>query len=197
MNTIKANLTKTFIIKKSKFITKVYFINNCDEANNILKKLKEEFRDATHICYAYVCNNVIKFSDDGEPSNTAGMPILNILNKNNLNHTLAVVVRYFGGIKLGAGGLFRAYSNCVAETIKDNIVEEEIGCLIEISFGYEYTKEVEYILKNLNILDKEYKELTTIKFLCSKNDEQNLKKMLKSYIQSYKHIETLFIRKNP
>ena len=197
MKTIKSNTTKTFIIKKSKFIAKTYFINSCDEANNILKNLKIEFADATHICYAFVCDNIIKFSDDGEPSNTAGMPILNILNKNDLNHTLAVVIRYFGGIKLGAGGLLRAYSNCVVETVKDNIIEETKGCLIQISFSYQYTKDIEYILKNIDILSKEYNELIIFKFLCDEKEEQILKKSLQKYIQSYKSIESTYIRKNP
>lgn len=197
MKTIKSNTTKTFIIKKSKFIAKTYFINSCDEANNILKNLKIEFADATHICYAFVCDNIIKFSDDGEPSNTAGMPILNILNKNDLNHTLAVVIRYFGGIKLGAGGLLRAYSNCVVETVKDNIIEETKGCLIQISFSYQYTKDIEYILKNIDILSKEYNELIIFKFLCDEKEEQILKKSLQKYIQSYKYIESTYIRKNP
>lgn len=197
MKTIKTNTTKTFIIKKSKFIAKTYFINSCDEANNILKNLKIEFADATHICYAFVCDNIIKFCDDGEPSNTAGMPMLNILNKNELNHTLAVVIRYFGGIKLGSGGLLRAYSNCIADIVKDNIIEETEGYLIQISFSYQYTKDIEYILKNIDILSKEYNELTIFTFLCEKNDEHNLKKLLEKYVQTYKYVQATYIRKNP
>lgn len=105
-------------IKKSKFIGYYYEVTSVEEVNTILDNLRKEHKKAKHFPYAYKINGQIKKSDDKEPSGTAGMPILNIIDRNNLNYALIVVVRYFGGIKLGAGGLLRAYSNTAKETIK-------------------------------------------------------------------------------
>ena len=100
-----------------------------DEYNDYKKtlvELKNKYKDATHICFSYIINNTKRFSDDNEPSGTAGIPILNVLENNNLNYVLCCVVRYFGGIKLGAGGLLRAYSNsakeCLNKAVLTNIV---------------------------------------------------------------------------
>lgn len=110
--------THTLEIKKSKFIGLYYQVDTIEEIKTILEQLKKEHKKARHLPYAYKIDNLIKKSDDKEPSNTAGLPILNIIEKNNLNHVLIVVIRYFGGIKLGAGGLIRAYSNAAREVIK-------------------------------------------------------------------------------
>ena len=99
-----------YTMKKSKFIGYYYKVNDINEINDILNILKKEHKKARHIPYAYKIDNNIKKSDDKEPSNTAGGPILNIIEKKNLNNVLIVIVRYFGGIKLGAGGLIRSYS---------------------------------------------------------------------------------------
>ena len=112
--------TCTLEIKKSKFIAYYYEVDNVLEVTEILEELKKEHKKARHIPYAYKIDGYIKKSDDKEPSGTSGMPILNIIDKNNLNHVLIAVVRYFGGIKLGAGGLVRAYSNSAKEAIKIN-----------------------------------------------------------------------------
>lgn len=98
------------IIKKSKFIGYYYDLDNVEEVKDILNILKKEHKKAKHIVYAYKFDNTAKKCDDKEPANTAGTPIYNILEKKNLNRKLIIVVRYFGGIKLGAGGLIRAYS---------------------------------------------------------------------------------------
>lgn len=98
------------IVKKSKFIGILYEVDNEQEIKDILIFLKKEHKKARHIPYAYKIDMKIKKSDDKEPSSTAGNPILNIIEKKQLNHVLIVVIRYFGGIKLGAGGLIRAYS---------------------------------------------------------------------------------------
>lgn len=110
----------TLEVKKSKFIGYYYEVEMVEEVDIILEQLKKEHKKARHLPYAYKIDGYIKKSDDKEPSGTAGMPILNIIDKNNLNHVLIVVVRYFGGIKLGAGGLVRAYSNTAKECIKIN-----------------------------------------------------------------------------
>ncbi len=109
----------TIEIKKSKFIGLCYEISSKEEAEEIIKQLKKEHKKARHIPYAYKINNTAKKSDDKEPSNTAGLPIYNILDRKNLNNHLIAVIRYFGGIKLGAGGLIRAYSEAANEATKN------------------------------------------------------------------------------
>jgi len=106
-------------IKKSKFIGLCYEISSPEEAKNIIELLKKEHKKARHIPYAYKINNTAKKSDDKEPSNTAGLPIYNILERKELNNHLIAVIRYFGGIKLGAGGLIRAYSEAANEASKN------------------------------------------------------------------------------
>ena len=111
--------TYTYEIKKSKFIAYYYEIHSKEEAETILENLKKEHKKARHIPYAYKIDNLVRKSDDKEPSNTAGTPIYNLIIKNELNNSLIAVVRYFGGIKLGAGGLTRAYLNTAKEVIKE------------------------------------------------------------------------------
>lgn len=105
------NLIKevTLEIKKSKFIGLYYIITSESEAKEILAELKRNHKKARHLPYCYKIGNIVRKSDDKEPTNTAGTPIYNIVEKKNLDNCLIVVIRYFGGIKLGAGGLFRAY----------------------------------------------------------------------------------------
>ena len=110
------------IEKKSKFYGFCYEVKNAQEVDEIILELKKEHKKCTHICYAYsICCDVVlaKAVDDGEPSGTAGRPILNVIEKKNLKNILVVVVRYFGGIKLGAGGLVRAYTKCASMCIKE------------------------------------------------------------------------------
>ena len=109
----------TLEIKKSKFIALLYEIEAVEDVNTILATLKKEHKKAKHFPYAYKIDLNVKKSDDKEPSGTAGLPILNIIERNNLNNTLIVVIRYFGGIKLGAGGLLRAYSNAAKNVVNN------------------------------------------------------------------------------
>ena len=108
MKSIQKEITSEIIINKSRFITILTNINDIDKVKEKLEEIKKKYKDATHYCYAYIINNHEKCSDNGEPSGTAGMPILNVLKQNDLTNILCVVIRYFGGIKLGAGGLIRA-----------------------------------------------------------------------------------------
>ena len=171
MHSIKNSLENTIIIKKSKFITKLYKINNLDEINNILNETKKQYKDSTHICYAYIFNGQEKCSDDGEPNGTAGLPILNILKKNNLTNVLAIVIRYFGGIKLGAGGLVRAYSNSVNDTLKlTQIIELEEAYLVELEFNYSQVKLVDYILIDKTIINKKYDNNIIYSFYLKKEE---------------------------
>ena len=171
MYSIKESIENTIIIKKSKFITKLIKINNIDEVNKYLEETKKEFKASTHICYAYIVNGQEKCVDDGEPSGTAGLPILNILKKNNLTNVLAIVIRYFGGIKLGAGGLVRAYSNSVNDTLKlTEIIELEEGYLVELEFSYDQVKLVDYILNDKTIINKEYNDNIVYSFYLNKDE---------------------------
>lgn len=109
-------------IKKSKFISSYFEVKNAEDVSKILENIKKENKKATHVCYAYRivgAEFLEKAFDDGEPSGTAGKPILNVIQKQNLSNVLIVVVRYFGGIKLGAGGLLRAYSKAASEAVKE------------------------------------------------------------------------------
>lgn len=121
MKLIKETYTNEIVINKSRFISYIYRVDNIDEVNLILQNHKKKYYDATHNCYAYIIGDnmqIQKASDDGEPSKTAGMPILDVLKKNNVTNILCVVTRYFGGILLGAGGLIRAYSESTASVLK-------------------------------------------------------------------------------
>ena len=155
MNSVKDN-EHTIIIKNSKFICLIYKVDNIEEINKILNNTREKYYDATHCCYAYVLDNIKKESDDGEPSGTAGIPMLQVLEKNNLNHVLCIVVRYFGKIKLGAGGLVRAYTKCVTETLKNNIITLKKGIKIKMTFNYENLKKIDYMLNDIVIINKEF-----------------------------------------
>ena len=108
----------TLEVKKSKFIGLLFEINTIDEINIILSDLKKEHKKARHIPYAYILGNIAKKTDDKEPHNTAGIQIYNELVRNNLNKHLLVIVRYFGGTKLGASNLLRAYLECAKNCIK-------------------------------------------------------------------------------
>ena len=171
MFSLSNNIENTIEIKKSKFITKLYKINNIDEIDKILNNLNKEYKDATHICYGYIINGQEKCSDNGEPSGTAGLPILNVLKKNELQNVLAVVIRYFGGIKLGAGGLVRAYSNSIIDALKlTKKIELTEGYLIELEFSYDNVKLIDYMLNDKNIINKEYNNSIIYKFYLNKEE---------------------------
>lgn len=148
---IKENVQTEIVVKKSKFICNLIKVNTQEEAENIIKQLKKKYYDARHNCIAYriISDDMIieKSSDDGEPSGTAGGPMLNILQKNNLCNILVVVTRYFGGILLGTGGLVRAYSDATLNAI--DIVEKVEKCLgeeAEVQLEYNNLENFKYLL---------------------------------------------------
>ena len=118
MYSIRNNDKYEYIEKNSKFISLIFRVYNKEEVNNYMEMVKRDYISASHYCYGYVIDNDIKASDDGEPNGTAGGPILRQIQNNNLNYTLIIVVRYFGGIKLGAGGLLRAYNQAGSDVTK-------------------------------------------------------------------------------
>ena len=106
------------VIEKSRFIASAVHVDSVEQAVEFVNGKRKKYFDATHNCYAYIVGDRVKFSDDGEPQGTAGMPIYECIKNNNLDMLCVVVTRYFGGIKLGAGGLVRAYSGACAEVLK-------------------------------------------------------------------------------
>ena len=192
MYSIKENSIWKLEIKNSKFICYLFRINNKDEFNEILNNIKGKYKDATHYCYGYVTKDSQKASDDGEPGGTAGMPILNVINSNNLINTGAIVIRYFGGIKLGAGGLVRAYTKVVNEAIKNNTLVELInGINITIEFDYNNLKEIDYILKDSVILDKKFDN----NIIYSVNTTDDVLDNLKSKVNKYVINDKIYIEK--
>ena len=151
MKTVKEFSTYLYEIKKSKFITLLYQIDDISEVNFYLDKAKELYKDATHYCFAYKVNGIQKFSDDGEPGGTAGLPIIEVLNKRELDNILCIVIRYFGGIKLGAGGLVRAALD------NSEIINLVKGYLVCIKVNYDEQKQLDYLFGN-RIIKKDFNE---------------------------------------
>ena len=172
MYTIKENVQNEILIKNSRFITVLKKVNKKEEIDTLLTEVKKCYPKATHYCYAYIMDEIEKSSDDNEPSGTAGLPILNVLQKQEMNHVVAIVIRYFGGIKLGAGGLVRAYSKSVREALqlvkKNELVK---ALLLELEIDYKEQKKLEYRLRNNPILKKEFKEKIIYQFLI---EEENI-----------------------
>ena len=148
MFTIVKDFRQEIVIEKSRFICTLKKVQSEAEAQEFIKTIKKEFWDATHNCSAYIVDDMAqRSSDDGEPSGTAGLPMLEVLRKNKLTNTVAVVTRYFGGIKLGAGGLVRAYTNSVAEAVKATGIAQKV-LVSKFSFIYDLNE----VGKILNIL---------------------------------------------
>ncbi len=170
-------------IKRSIFIATVKGELNADGADEFVKSVRKRYPDATHNCYAYVgdeLGNVTRFSDDGEPSGTAGQPILDVLRKQNIVKTAIVVTRYFGGIKLGAGGLVGAYSGAAADGVKAGKISQKVECaLVEIKSDYPTHATVEKLLRKSNVLIDEvsYCDEVTVKVFVPLDDKN-------SFIQS-------------
>ena len=138
MPRIQNDCINTIEIKKSKFITYLHRTQDEQEAKDFLKAIKKEHPNANHHCTAMIIGNIMRSNDDGEPSQTAGHPMLDVLMHNDMQDILAVVVRYFGGIKLGAGGLIRAYSGSVAHAIEEIgrvEVKELTGLTVELTYS--------------------------------------------------------------
>lgn len=181
--TIKNNATAEIVEKKSKFIANAYYVESKDEAEEKLKEIRRKYNDARHNCYAYrVLNEETIFekcSDDGEPSGTAGAPMINILQRNNLCNVLVVVTRYFGGILLGTGGLVRAYSEAMNKSLElTEKVEMEEGYTLQLSLEYKDLELFKYYCKNenINIIKTEYgEEIQLLIELNTKQEEQFMK----------------------
>ncbi len=179
MYIINKNCKNELIIKNSKFITLIFKIQTKEEIKLLLEKTKRSYPKANHYCYAYIISDYKKSSDDGEPGGTAGTPMLNILEKEQLTNVLAIVIRYFGGIKLGAGGLTRAYSKSITKALEAiNKIELVKGVQLEIEFDYASQKEIDHILKNSTIIEKIFLDKITYKVLVTNQIYQKLKEII-------------------
>ncbi len=160
--TISSTSTAEIVERKSKFIAKVIPVENEEQAFEELEKVKKENRDARHNVFSYrIANGAERASDDGEPSGTAGVPILDILRGSKLQNVLVVVTRYFGGILLGTGGLVKAYTDSAKEALKRaEVVEKVLQKQYEIEVPYSYNDKIIYFCKNneYKIVDTKYEE---------------------------------------
>lgn len=159
MKTIKKPVEAQINIKKSNFIARLYPAKDKKEVKKIIEEVSTRYSDATHNCTAYIVSDSQGYDDNGEPSGTAGKPMMNVLIKNNLSNIVAIVTRYFGGIKLGAGGLVRAYSHSILKAIEEaEIVNMELFNIYEAIFDYKNIKEVDSELRkyNLKVIKKDY-----------------------------------------
>ena len=200
--TIKENISSQIIEKRSRFIANVIYVESKKEAEDNIKRIKKKYHDAKHNCFAYIVmdenNDVIKkYSDDGEPTGTAGTPILEILEKRNLKNILVVVTRYFGGILLGTGGLLRAYSGVTLEALNNAIfVEKEEGYEIEIQTNYSNLEKLKYNIEKTNnkIININYRENVELIVEIPKNEievflKNNNELIIKRQIKTKKYIE--------
>lgn len=176
--TIEASIKAEIIEKKSKFIADLIYVSSEEMAEQEIQKIRKQYYDARHHCYAYRIQKnqefVLKSSDDGEPSGTAGAPMLNLLVQNNLANVLVVVTRYFGGILLGTGGLVRAYSDATIKAINSaDKVKKVMGIEFQISMEYSQLENFKYYCQKnkFNILNTQYSE----DIVCNLTMEEDLK----------------------
>ena len=147
------------IIKNSRFISFAYYVETEDEIKSILDKLSKEYKDYTHLVYAYRLVNKEKAVDDGEPGGTAGLPIMEVIKKKDLINILIVSIRYFGGIKLGAGGLIRAYSKSAREVLNSIKIEKYIKYnYYRLSSNYDNLKLLNTLSSDFEVIRKDFNE---------------------------------------
>lgn len=197
--------------KKSRFIADIFYVENIEEAEEKIKNIRKKYFDARHHCYAYRIlqkdeNNTKvmtkeKQSDDGEPSGTAGAPMLSILQKNELVNVLVVVTRYFGGTLLGTGGLVRAYSDATLKAIIEaKIGKQELGCVLNVVIEYKDLEKFKYYCRKhkISIVELVYEKniICTIELTKEKKIElleKNKKEMmiLENSVVEEKYIRTI------
>ncbi len=166
MFTINDEAITKIEIDKSIFISHLKNVSNIKDAKNYIQMIKDKYPDATHHVSAYIVGKGGEYGhcdDDGEPSGTSGMPIFDCLRKNNLTNVVCVVVRYFGGIKLGAGGLIRAYSRSASEALKETAIVPIVEYnRISLTFNYSYLTVIENSLKNYETINRTFSNNVTL-----------------------------------
>ena len=172
---LKEEYRRETVINRSRFIACVNRTETEEEARAYIEKIRKEFPDATHVCTAYICgeNDMIqRSSDNKEPSGTAGVPMLESIRKSGISDVTACVVRYFGGIKLGAGGLIRAYGGAVSVALSEAVKTEEVQLgEWRIRYPYDLSGTLEgWLRRNTEIIDMEYEEKAVCTFLTDRTD---------------------------
>ena len=186
--TIASSSEGSYKEKGSKFLSFAFPVKNVDEINQILAQYRKQYYDARHICYAYMLGNAKnewRANDDGEPSGTAGRPILGQINSFELTNVLVIVVRYFGGILLGTGGLITAYKEASRDALEQaGIVEQTIDEIISIEFDYLLMNEVMRVIKEINplVLDQSFDNMCSMKLSIRQSDAEKLKSKLGNII---------------
>ena len=172
------------IINKSRFIGTACPVETEDEALEFIDKVKREFKDATHNVYAYVIgenSNIQRYSDAGEPSGTAGMPVSNVINQENIKNAAVVVTRYFGGVLLGAGGLVRAYTKGSKIALESGIIVDK-KLFYDVSFKIDYTllgkMDNELVKNNFILVDRIYEDRVLIKLIAENENLDNIKALV-------------------
>ena len=178
--TIKKNSEGIYKEKGSKFLSFAFPVEHSDEINLILKEYRKQFYDARHICYAYMLGqkrDEWRINDDGEPSGTAGKPILGQINSFELTNILVVVVRYFGGILLGTGGLTTAYKESAANAIQQaQIVEMTVNKKLSLKFDYLLMNDVMRVIKEMNpqIIEQKFDNTCAMQLEIRQNEVEKL-----------------------
>lgn len=181
MYIISDNTSNTLTFNKSKFIAFLYKVSSIEDVNNILSDLKVLYKDASHICYAYIIDNYEKYSDDREPIKTSGYKILEALKYKNLNYTLGVVIRYFGGIKLGYGNLSRCYFNSINDCFNNiTLLKLDNSIKLVLTTNIDNLKLLNNICKDVTILNKYFSDTVIYEVLISKDIKNSFIKSLDS-----------------
>ena len=178
MYTISRDYRKEIVIEKSRFICSLKKVHSEAEAQEFIKAVKKEFWDATHNCSAYIVDDLAqRSSDDGEPSGTAGIPMLEVLRKNGLTETAAVVTRYFGGILLGGGGLVRAYSHSAKLAVDAAGKVDFHDCVkIKITADYSLYGKISYAFSDfkIKIIDSSFTDKVEITLIIDSEEQDRL-----------------------
>lgn len=174
----------TYSEKRSKFLAFSHHVESVDEVKDILQSYRKKYYDARHVCYAYVLGperDVFRANDDGEPSSTAGKPILGQINSNELTDVLVVVVRYYGGVNLGTGGLIVAYKTAAAEALAaSNVVVRQVEEVVSYCFPYVMMNSVMRVVKEMKprIISQNYEGTCEIKLGIRRSEASTLRAKL-------------------
>ena len=184
MKKIIKNGQGEYIEKKSKFIAHIFNVESEQQAAAIIAEVKKKYWDARHNCYAYILGNkgeIQRFSDDGEPSGTAGKPILEVLSGNECSNCLCIVTRYFGGVLLGTGGLIRAYTSASKEALDDCLTGELVeGVHAYLDADYNYVGKIQHlcIQHDITVVNTEYSDNVIFELMMEKQVRQKFEKAL-------------------
>ncbi len=178
--TVKGSATSEFQEKKSTFIGYIKRVNTEEEAKNFVNEIKSMHKEATHNVYAYIVGEnkgIQRYSDDGEPQGTAGIPVLEVIKKNDLTDVAVVVTRYFGGILLGGGGLIRAYSKGASSAIEEaGVVEKVKGLKLRFTLEYDLIGKIQYLCgtNNWHIEDTIYTDKVELSLLTEVENKETI-----------------------